>query len=140
MKLLLSIVLIGFSICSFAQHTDELAIRNVLSAQEAAWNKGDIDAFMDGYWNSDSLLFIGASGVTYGHANTLRRYKTNYNSQAKMGRLKFDLLHFLPLATDYWMIVGKWQLTRDAGDVGGHFTLLFKKINGKWVIVSDHTS
>ncbi len=140
MKVLLSLLLIGLSTIGLAQHADELAIRKVLSDQETAWNKGDIDAFMDGYWNSDSLLFIGSGGVTYGHANTLQRYKTNYNSQAKMGKLKFNLLHFIQLAADCWMIVGKWQLTRDAGDIGGHFTLLFRNIGGKWVIVSDHTS
>lgn len=134
----LSFLLITCSV--FAQHSDETIIRKVLADQQDAWNRGDIDAFMDGYWNSDSLLFIGSGGVTYGYKNTIERYKTNYNSKEKMGQLKFDLLHFLPLSADTWMVIGKWQLTRSVGDVGGYYTLLFKKIKGKWVIISDHTS
>jgi ketosteroid isomerase-like protein len=140
MRIILSFLFACCSIAAFSQQPDEKAIRTVLADQEAAWNRGDIDAFMKGYWNSDSLLFIGAKGVTYGYSNTLRRYKTNYDSPAKMGKLKFDLLHFIRLSADCWMIVGKWELTRDAGNIGGHYTLLFRKIKGEWVIVSDHTS
>lgn len=140
MRILLSFLFACCSIAAFSQQPDEKAIRTVLADQEAAWNRGDIDAFMKGYWNSDSLLFIGAKGVTYGYSNTLRRYKTNYDSPAKMGKLKFDLLYFIRLSADCWMIVGKWDLTRDAGNIGGHYTLLFRKIKGEWVIVSDHTS
>lgn len=138
------IVLVVFSFVGWmsanAQHPDEVAIRKVLAEQEKAWNTGDIDSFMQGYWNSDSLMFIGAKGITYGFKNTLTRYKNSYNSPEKMGRLKFDLLHFLPLADDTWMVVGKWQLTRTAGDVGGHYTLVFRRFGNRWLIVSDHTS
>lgn len=140
MKIWTSLLLLFLGMQVFAQQPDETAIRRVLSDQQDAWNRGDIDAFMKGYWKSDSLLFIGAKGVTYGYSNTYERYKKNYDSPEKMGQLKFDFLHFLPLSANTWMIVGKWQLTRPVGDVGGHYTLIFKKINGQWLIVSDHTS
>ncbi len=140
MKLLLSIAFLLVMHSAMAQKADIDAIRQVLSNQEAAWNNGDIDAFMNGYWNSDSLLFIGSKGVTYGYQNTLNRYKTGYNSTEKMGRLKFDLLHFIPISADCWMVIGKWQLTRTIGDAGGHFSLVFRRIKGQWVITSDHTS
>ena len=123
-----------------AQTAGEKAVRQVLAEQTAAWNKGDIDAFMKGYWNSDSLMFIGKSGVTYGYQNTLLNYKKNYNSADLMGKLDFELIKVQQLSPDYVFVVGKWHLTRNAGDVGGHYDLLFRKVNGKWVIISDHTS
>ncbi|KIC94801.1 YybH family protein [Flavihumibacter solisilvae] len=124
----------------FAQKADDLSIREVMQAQQEAWNKGDIETFMKGYWNSDSLMFIGSSGVTYGFNNTLERYRKTYNSREKMGTLKFDLLHVIRLADNVYMVVGKWHLTRTIGDAGGLYTLLFRKINDRWVIISDHTS
>jgi ketosteroid isomerase-like protein len=124
----------------FAQSTDEAAVRKVLATQNAAWNRGDIDAFMVGYWHSDSLMFIGQSGVTYGWQNTLNNYKKNYSDTAKMGKLNFTLITVKQLSGKYYRVVGKWYLTRTVGDVGGHFTLLFEKINGEWVIIEDHTS
>jgi len=124
----------------FAQSTDEAAVRKVLATQNAAWNRGDVDAFMVGYWHSDSLMFIGKSGVTYGWQNTLNNYKKNYPDTATMGKLNFTLITVKPLSKDYYHVVGKWYLTRSVGDAGGHFTLLFKKINGEWVIVEDHSS
>jgi ketosteroid isomerase-like protein len=124
----------------FAQKADDLSIREVMQAQQEAWNKGDIESFMKGYWNSDSLMFIGSSGVTYGYNNTLERYRKTYNSREKMGTLKFDLLHVIRLADNVYMVVGKWHLTRTIGDAGGLYTLLFRKINDRWVIISDHTS
>ncbi|MBC6491187.1 YybH family protein [Flavihumibacter stibioxidans] len=123
-----------------AQVPDELAIRQLLSRQQDDWNRGDIEAFMQGYWKSDSLMFIGSKGVTYGYNNTWERYKKNYDSRDKMGTLKFDLLHVNRLSDLVFMVVGKWHLTRTVGDIGGHYTLILRKINGQWVIVSDHTS
>lgn len=124
----------------FAQLTDEAAVRKVLATQNAAWNRGDVDAFMVGYWHSDSLMFIGKSGVTYGWQNTLNNYKKNYPDTATMGKLQFTLITVKPLSKKYYHVVGKWHLTRSVGDVGGHFTLLFKKINREWVIIEDHSS
>ena len=131
----------------FAQSTpsrtaggDEATVRKILATQNAAWNRGDVNAFMVGYWHSDSLMFIGKSGVTYGWQNTLNNYKKNYPDTATMGKLQFTLITVKPLSKKYYHVVGKWHLTRSVGDVGGHFTLLFKKINREWVIIEDHSS
>ena len=123
-----------------AQSTDEQSIRKILNDQTIAWNNGNIEEFMKGYWNNDSLMFIGKSGVTYGYQNTLMNYKKNYNNADAMGTLSFDLIKVQRLSTDYYFIVGKWHLKRNIGDVGGHYNLLFRKINGTWVIVADHSS
>lgn len=126
---------------SFAQASkDEKAIRDVLSRQSAAWNLGNIDEFMKGYWPSDSLLFIGKSGVTHGYQNTLDNYKKNYNDASKMGKLFFDILEVRKMSPVYYWVLGKWFLKRSIGDVGGYYTLLFRKIKGRWVIVADHSS
>lgn len=123
-----------------AQSKEETAVRNVLEKQRQAWNTGDIDKFMEGYWHSDSLMFVGKSGVTYGWQNTMDNYKKGYPDTASMGKLKFDILEVRRLSVLYFFVVGKWQLTRSVGDIGGHFTLLFKKVKNKWVIVTDHSS
>ena len=125
---------------TFAQDKDEQAIRKILNDQIIAWNAGNIEEFMKGYWNSDSLMFIGKSGVTYGYQNTLMNYKKNYSNSDEMGTLSFDLIKVQRLARDYYFVVGKWHLKRKVGDVGGHYDLIFRKINGSWVIVSDHSS
>ena len=125
---------------TLAQDKDGETIRKVLSDQTTAWNKGNIDDFMKGYWNNDSLMFIGKSGVTYGYQNTLMNYKKNYNSADAMGILSFDLIKVQRLSPDYYFVVGKWHLKRNIGDLGGHYNLLFRKVNGAWVIVADHTS
>lgn len=123
-----------------AQSKDEQAILQSMDKQRIAWNNGDLVAFMDTYWKSDSLMFIGKSGVTYGWQNTLNNYKKGYPDTSAMGRLKFDILHVKRLSVLYFSVVGKWHLTRTAGNLSGHFTLLFKKIGNKWLIVSDHSS
>lgn len=128
------------SVSVFSQSKDETAVRNVLAKQNAAWNRGDIDAFMVGYWQHDSLMFIGKSGVTYGYKNTLTNYKKNYPDTATMGKLTFTLIKVKQLSPEYFHVTGKYYLSRTIGDASGHFTLLFRKINGKWVIISDHSS
>lgn len=132
------------SLCIFtsvsAQKTDEKIIRNSIEEQRLAWNSGNLEKFMSTYWQSDSLMFIGKSGVTYGWQNTLDNYKKGYPDTAAMGKLDFDILEVKRLSVLYFIVVGKWHLTRSIGDVGGHFTLLFKKIKNRWVIVADHSS
>lgn len=118
----------------------EKEIRSILATQTAAWNRGDIDQFMNGYWENDSLMFIGKSGVTYGWANTLNNYIKGYPDTVAMGQLKFDLIQVKKLSNKYYHVTGKWFLQRSIGDVGGHYTLLFKKIKRRWVIISDHSS
>ena len=139
-QLSLACVILLFSLAGFAQSADEKAIRGILAEQTAAWNRGNIEDFMKGYWNNDSLMFIGQNGVTYGYQNTLMNYKKNYSNADKMGTLSFDLIKVQRLSPEYYFVVGKWHLKRNAGDVGGHYNLLFRKIGGKWVIVADHSS
>ena len=140
MKKFFVMAIIIFSLkASFAQSADESAIRRVLNAQEADWNSGNIENFMKGYWVSDSMMFIGKS-VTYGWHQTLDNYKKRYPDTAAMGKLSFNLLEFRPLSPGYYFVVGKWHLVRSVGDLGGYFTLLFKRIKGQWVIVADHSS
>lgn len=134
-----------FLLCFFsaklnAQEKDRTQILKILEDQTIYWNKGDIDHFMAGYWNSDSLMFIGKNGVTYGYQNTLNNYKKNYSDREKMGQLKFDILQVKRISSDAYFVVGKWFLKRTIGDIGGHYTLLFKKIKGQWCIVADHSS
>ena len=119
---------------------DEQIVRSLLEEQRQSWNTGDLEKFMAKYWQSDSLMFIGKSGVTYGWQNTLNNYKKGYPDTAAMGKLKFDILQVKRLSVMYFFMVGKWHLTRSIGDVGGHFSLLFKKVKNKWVIVADHSS
>ncbi len=142
MKPIVFLLLFSCSVSlSFAQASkDEKAIRDLLSRQSAAWNQGNIDEFMKGYWQSDSLLFIGKSGVTNGYQNTLDNYKKNYNDASKMGKLFFDILEVRKMSPVYYWVLGKWFLKRSIGDVGGYYTLLFRKIKGQWVIVADHSS
>jgi hypothetical protein len=140
-----SFLLICAFMCFFglqAQSTkDADAIMNVLSTQVAAWNAGNTDQFMVGYWQSDSLMFIGKSGMNQGYQTTLDNYKKNYPDRAAMGTLKFDILKIKPLGKKHCFVVGKWHLTRpEKGDIGGHFSLVFEKIKGKWVIIADHSS
>ena len=140
MRLILVVLLVILSVSTFSQTKDEAEVRNVLANQNAAWNRGDVDAFMVGYWESDSLMFIGQSGVTYGYKKTLANYKKNYPDTIMMGKLTFTLIQLKQLSPEYFHVTGKYYLTRTIGDASGHFTLMFKKINGKWVIISDHSS
>lgn len=128
------------SIVSSAQTKDETAVTAILSEQSSAWNRGNIEQFMKGYWENDSLVFIGKKGLTYGWNNTLVNYKKSYPDATAMGQLQFTILFVKPLSKQYQEVVGKWHLTRKDGNLEGHFTLLFKKINGTWVIVMDHSS
>jgi ketosteroid isomerase-like protein len=140
MKLLSLFFALFISVIASAQSGDEAAIRKILAEQTQSWNEGNIETFMKGYWNSDSLMFIGSKGITYGFQNTLNNYRKNYDSPDKMGKLTFKLLKVQRLSADYYFVVGKWDLTRKAGNVGGHYDLIFRKIRGTWVIISDHSS
>jgi len=128
------------SYCSFAQSKDEMEVRGLLALQTKEWNKGNIPAFMNTYWKSDSLMFIGKTGITYGWQKTLDNYRKNYPDTASMGKLKFDLLEVNRLSPTYFFVVGKWHLTRSIGDIGGIFSLLFRKVANRWLIIADHSS
>ena len=115
-------------------------LRGILETQRRAWNDGDIDKFMQAYWQNDSLVYIGKSGVTYGYDNTLRKYKSNYPTRDKMGVLQFNIIQIRELAPDFYYMIGSWHLDINESNAEGHFTLLFKQIDGKWLIVADHSS
>jgi len=123
-----------------AQENDILLIKEALATQEQAWNKGDLDAFMGGYWKSDSLKFIGSRGVSYGWQTTLDNYKKSYPDKETMGILTFDILSIEPVSDLHYFVIGKWYLKRNKGDLTGYFSLLWRKIEGKWFIIADHSS
>ncbi|MFN4246416.1 MAG: YybH family protein [Flavipsychrobacter sp.] len=139
MKKILLLWLLCTAATTYAQ-TDKEQILQVLDMQMKAWNSGSIEQYMTGYWHSDSLVFVGKSGPTYGYDATLQRYKQSYNNTDKMGQLHFDILQVRQLSAVYYYVLGKWALARNAGDVSGSFTLLFRKIKGQWRIVADHSS
>lgn len=119
---------------------DKTIITEKLSNQAKCWNAGDIDCFMQDYWKSDSLMYIGKNGVTYGWQKTLDNYKVKYPTKKEMGNLTFEIVTLKKIDEQHFFMVGKWFLKREIGDVGGHFSLIWKKINGNWVIVADHSS
>ena len=111
-----------------------------MEQQVTAWNNGDIEGFMQTYLRSNSIMFIGSKGITYGWDSTLAHYKRGYPDRATMGKLTFELKELKPLSPEYYFVVGKFMLEREKGNASGHFDLLFRKVNGKWYIISDHTS
>lgn len=140
MKRIIPVLFLFICSPSIAQNKDEVIIRNMLAEQEANWNKGNLEDFMIGYWQSDSLLFIGKNGPKYGYQTTLDNYKKGYPDTASMGKFTSTILSLQRISKEYYFVVGKWYLKRSIGDVSGHYTLLIKKISNKWVIVADHSS
>jgi len=120
--------------------TDTKAINDVLSAQQAAWNRGDVDAFLVGYWRSPELTFSGSNGVSRGWDGVLARYKKSYPDRAAMGQLDFSGLEFRFLGPDAALVLGQWHLKREGGDIGGVFSLVWQKFPEGWKITHDHTS
>lgn len=114
-------------------------IMDVLQTQQVAWNNGNIEAFMEGYWKSDSLSFSGSNGRTLGWQKTLARYKSSYPDKDAMGQLAFEVLDLDLLGPESAVMLGRYTLIRVKDRPTGLFTLIWRKINGKWVIVSDHT-
>jgi ketosteroid isomerase-like protein len=108
--------------------------------QAIAWNKGDIEGFMQGYWKSDSLMFVGKTGPNYGWQTTFNHYKKSYPDKAAMGTLTFKIIKVQLLDAVNAFVFGGWQLKRDKDAPGGYYTLWFRKIKGEWKIVCDHTS
>lgn len=141
-SLLITFLVLTFcSISLFAQSDKQIAaIRKVMDDQAAAWNRGDIDGFMSGYWKSEKLTFISGTDVTRGWQPTLDRYKKSYDTRAKMGVLKFSELEFTILSKDAAVVLGSWALTREKDNPKGKFTLTFRKLKEGWRIVMDHTS
>jgi uncharacterized protein (TIGR02246 family) len=117
-----------------------VAIRAVLDAQAAAWNRGDIEGFMDGYWRSDETVFVSGDTVTHGWQTVLDRYKKGYDTREKMGTLTFSELEIKPIGKDAAVVTGRWQLARAGDNPHGRFTLIFRRTAAGWRIVHDHTS
>lgn len=145
MKKLCIMLSVMLSIHVSAQHQqmpDKQQIMRVMMNQQAAWNDGNLEGYMDGYWKSDSLAFIGKKGITRGWQQTLDNYKKSYPDKAAMGTLKFEMISVEVLSKTSAYVVGKWGLKREEskGDLSGYFTLLFQKKNNRWVIVNDHSS
>ena len=116
------------------------AIRAVLEAQSEAWNRGDIEGYMNGYWRSNETVFISGDSLTRGWQTVLDRYKQNYNSREKMGTLTFSDLEITPIGNDSAVVIGRWHLQRAKDEPHGRFTLIFRKTKQGWRIVHDHTS
>jgi ketosteroid isomerase-like protein len=125
---------------AFAAPDDADTIKSVLSTQQAAWNKGDIDTFMRGYWKSPNVRFISGDKITTGWNETLARYHQRYPTRDKMGQLTFSDLDVTNLGPESALVVGRWKLLRAGDTPHGVFSLTFRKIDGNWVIVVDHTS
>jgi ketosteroid isomerase-like protein len=125
--------------CTLLHAQNRQAIIKLMDDQRMAWNRGDIDGFMQGYWKSDSLMFVGKN-TTYGWQNTLNNYKKGYPDKAAMGILTFDIMKVDVLDATNAFVFGAWHLKREKDAPGGYYTLWFKKIGGKWLIVCDHTS
>ncbi len=126
----------------FAQNISEEKneIMKVLNLQETAWNKGDLEEYMSGYWHSDSLMFVGSKGIQFGWEKTLANYKKSYPDKKAMGELSFEIISLDVLSEESAFMLGKWFLKREIGNLSGHFTLLWKKISGEWKVVIDHSS
>jgi hypothetical protein len=141
--LYLFIVLVSLNASAQRQKTratDKQKITSLLMRQQEAWNNGKLEEFMSGYWNNDSLIFVGKKGLTRGWNQTLENYRKSYPTSEKMGKLTFQLLEVNVLSAQHAFVIGKWKLTRKGGNLEGHFTLFLKKINAAWLIIADHSS
>ena len=120
--------------------SSETVIRAVLDAQVAAWNRGDIESYMNGYDRSPNTEFVGADSITRGWQDVLDRYKKRYDTREKMGTLAFSDLEITMLSSDAALVLGRWRLKRANDEPHGTFTLLFRKRKAGWRIVHDHSS
>jgi len=136
-------IIMAFPVFSFSQNSSESAkpdIEHVLHQQRDAWNHHDLEGFMAGYWNSPELTFSGSSGISRGWDGVLARYKKNYPDRAAMGELDFSGLEFRFLGADHALVLGRWHLKREKGEVGGVFSLVWQRFPEGWRIIHDHTS
>jgi len=140
-NLLLVSIIYLFATAAGAQQTKaEKAVVQLLEQQAADWNRGDIEAFMEGYLKSEELVFIGSRGPTYGWDQTLENYKKGYPDKKAMGSLRFELHRVTQQSNKVVSVVGKFILDREDETLDGHFLLLVKKVKGRWYVAADHTS
>jgi ketosteroid isomerase-like protein len=141
-RLIMPMVLLLFS-CSEIHPTNkeaELKIKKLMSEQQAAWNNGDLEEFMQPYQKNDELKFVGKSGLNKGWQTTLDNYKKSYPDKEKMGTLLFENLEFEPLGTVHFLVIGKWNLFRKSDTLSGHYSLVWEKQEHGWKIIADHSS
>ncbi len=139
--LLLTLVFGCKSKAILTDHTNiETSIKARLMNQQKAWNEGNIEEFMQTYWNSSELTFIGSRGPTYGWQKTLENYRKGYPDKKAMGRLHFDIIETRVISQDAAYVIGKFTLFREKDEPSGYFTLLWRKMENQWYIISDHTS
>jgi ketosteroid isomerase-like protein len=140
MNKLFLLLFVACTFSSFSQTTekeDKDAIMAVLKAQRIAWSKNNIEAFMEGYWKSDSLKFYGVHGVTSGWENTLDRYEKGYPTEDHTGKLSYKINDITKISDDAYYVLGEYHLKREVGNADGIFMLVFKRIDGEWKIVVD---
>jgi hypothetical protein len=141
MNLILPWLLAGCFIQScMSQPGPESQVKNIIARQVTQWNQGNITGFMETYWHSDSLIFIGKSGITRGWEATIRRYQKAYPGKAGMGTLSLDIDQLKVLSPEYAFLTGRWMVIRSSGTLQGYFSLLLRNIHGKWLIIADHSS
>lgn len=142
--LVISLMILLFAIAGFAQEkitkSEKEHIFALLNRQVEAWNEGNLEKFMQTYWKSDKLVFMGSRGPTYGWQATLDSYKKGYPDKKAKGHLEFKILDLNKIDTKTVFLIGRFELTREIGDLAGHFTLVIQKIDGEWLIISDHSS
>lgn len=136
----LTVLLLLLVLCCYGYAQDKQAIAKVMHQQQVDWSNGDLNSFMQSYWKSDSLVFIGKRGPVYGWQQALDNYKKGYPGKLGMGKLTFRLDKIQLLSKTDAFVMGAWHLARAKDNPSGYFTLWFKKINGKWLIVCDHSS
>lgn len=138
----LSLIILILAISTFPQDRAKAAqaIKSVMEKQTAAWNKGDIDGFMQGYRKSEDLVFVSGDSVTKGWQQTTDRYRKNYDTREKMGVLTFSDIEINILGKDSAVVLGRWKVAHPPKDSQGRFTLIFRKFKDGWKIIHDHTS
>lgn len=141
MKKIILFSLIVFCAVFSIQAQDRQAILKVMESSRQAWNKGDLDTFMQCYWKSDSVMFVAATGPTFGYENTLQAYKKTYGTKkAELGNLTYAIKKVELLNTNNAFVYGGWTLKHAKDSQSGYYTLWFKKVKGLWKIVVDHSS
>jgi ketosteroid isomerase-like protein len=140
-----SVIVLLLAACAAPQRafapSDDQAIRGVLAAQAAAWNRGDLDGYMAGYAHSPDLVFTSGGNIRHGYDETLAKYRAKYGgARATMGTLAFELLSIQHLGADGAIVLGRWKLTETPNAGGGVFSVAFERTSAGWRIVHDHTS
>jgi len=133
-------ITLAVSLSANSKESYKEEVQNLLNRQVEAWNNGNLEEFMDTYWKSEKLVFIGSGGPTYGWQATLENYKKGYPDKSAMGRLNFKVFEITKIDKKTVFVIGRFELTRLKDDLNGHFSLVVQKIGGKWLIVGDHSS